>query len=58
MKFKKDDIAVINNPLSNYHCLIAKVINFDEETNIYTVDTLINKIGVYEKFLRRSKNEQ
>lgn len=57
MKFKKDDIVVIDNPLSNYHCLIAKVIDFDEKTNIYTVDTLINKVGVYEKFLRRNKND-
>lgn len=57
MKFKKDDVVVIDNPLSNYHCLIAKVIDFDEETNIYTVDTLINKVGVHEKLLRRNKNE-
>lgn len=52
MKFKKDDIVIIDNPSSNYHCLIARVIDFDEKTNIYIVDTLISKVGVHEKFLR------
>lgn len=52
MKFKKDDIVIIDNKKSNYHCLIGKVIRYDEEIGIYIVDTLINKIGVHEKYLR------
>ena len=58
MDFKIGDVVLINNPGSRYHCLIGKVVDYDEALGLYTVDTLICKIGVNGKYLLLNNKKQ
>lgn len=51
MKFNSGDIVRVNNPDSIYHNLLGEVIEIDNTTGIYIINTKINRIGVHEKYL-------
>lgn len=55
MKFKIGDIVIIDNYGGEYHCLIGEIIEFDEKTEFYTVDTKLHILYVKEKLLKLNK---